>query len=100
MIVAMQYFDGCPSWQTTDARLREMQDELGFMLVHELVETPEAAEAAQFRGSPTVRVDGHDPFTASDEPFGLACRIFQTPDGPAGSPTSDQLRAVRTAAAA
>ncbi len=30
--------------------------------------------------------------TLQDEPFGLSCRMYSTPDGPAGSPTIDQLR--------
>jgi hypothetical protein len=92
--VTLLYFDGCPSWQTTDGHLRELADELDFTLTREQVETPAAAERLQFRGSPTVLVDGQDVFAAGDEPVGLSCRIYQTPDGPAGSPTLQQLRQV------
>lgn len=92
--VTLLYFDGCPSWQTTDARLRSLADELGFTLRHQKVDTPEAAEQSNFRGSPTVLVDGQDLFATGDEPVGLACRVYQTPDGPAGSPTLEQLRQV------
>ncbi len=56
-----------------------------------MITTPEEAEAAGFRGSPTILVDGVDPFARGDEPFGLACRVFQTPDGPAGSPSVEQI---------
>jgi len=94
MDVTLLYFDGCPSWQTTDQRLRELADEHGFDVTHRKVETPEAAEELSFRGSPTVLVDGRDPFAEGDEPVGLSCRIYQTPDGQAGSPTMDQLREV------
>ena len=59
-----------------------------------LVETPEEAEASRFRGSPTILVDGEDPFASGDMAFGLACRLYRTPDGPAGSPTTEQLEAV------
>lgn len=90
--VTLLYFDGCPSWQVADERLRTLQDELGFTLERELVETPEAAEARAFRGSPTILVDGRDVFAKGDEPVGLSCRIYQTPEGPAGAPTVDQLR--------
>jgi hypothetical protein len=86
--------DGCPSWQTTDRRLRELADELGFDVAYRKVESPEAAEELSFRGSPTVLVDERDPFAQGDEPAALWCRIYQTPDGPAGSPTTDQLREV------
>lgn len=92
--VTLLYFDGCPHWQTTDERLRSLADELDFVLDHERVDTQEAAEARSFRGSPTILVDGDDPFARGDEPVGLSCRIYQTPDGPAGSPTPDQLRSV------
>lgn len=91
--VALLYFDGCPSWQTADERLKSLADELGFDLRYRRIETPEAAEAWSFRGSPTILVDGHDVFAAGDEPVGLSCRIYQTPDGPAGAPTVEQLRA-------
>ena len=94
MDVTLLYFDGCPSWQTTDQRLRELADELGFHLAHRKIETPETAEALSFRGSPTVLIDGRDPFARGDEPVGLSCRIYQTPEGSAGSPTVEQLREV------
>jgi len=90
--VRLQYFDGCPNWKLADQRLRTLADEFGFELTHESVETPEAAEALEFRGSPTILVDGRDPFASGDAPVGLTCRIYQTPDGPAGSPTLTQLR--------
>lgn len=92
--VTLLYFDGCPSWQTTDQRLRTLADERDFTLRHQKVDTPEAAEEWSFRGSPTVLVDGRDVFAVGDEPVGLACRVYQTPDGPAGSPTIEQLREI------
>lgn len=91
--VALLYFEGCPSWQSADERLRLLADELGFVLRYRRIETPETAEACSFRGSPTILVDGEDVFAEGDEPVGLSCRIYQTPDGPAGSPTVEQLRA-------
>jgi hypothetical protein len=94
MDVTLLYFDGCPSWETTDQQLRSLADELGFDLAYCKVESPEAAEEMSFRGSPTVLIDGHDPFARGGEPVGLACRIYQTPDGTVGSPTVEQLREV------
>ena len=121
--VTICYFDGCPHWQQVNERLRSLRAvalemvfgavvgpsglgwihesevmtylaELGFLLRHELVATVEDAEAASFRGSPTILIDGRDPFARGDEPVGLSCRIYQTPNGPAGSPTDAQLREV------
>jgi len=36
-------------------------------------------------------VDGRDPFAKGGEQSGLACRLYSTPQGPAGSPTIEQL---------
>lgn len=57
-----------------------------------LVETPEEAEAIDFRGSPSILLNGIDLFPDPAAPVGLACRIYVTPDGFAGAPTLDQLR--------
>lgn len=94
--VMLQYFDGCPNWELADRRLRALADELGFDLDRQRVDTPEAAERYSFRGSPTILVDGSDPFASGDEPVGLSCRVYATPDGRAGAPTTDQLREMLT----
>lgn len=93
MDVTLRHFDGCPNWELADRRLRDLADERGFTLRYEQVETPEQAERLGFAGSPTVLVDGTDPFATGDEPTGLACRVYVTEKGPQGSPTVDQLRA-------
>jgi hypothetical protein len=92
--VTLLYFDGCPHWRVADERLRRLADELDFDLRHELVASPEDAEARSFRGSPTILVEGRDVFARGDEPVGMSCRIYHTPDGPSGAPTLEQLRAV------
>ena len=55
------------------------------------VTTPEDAERLRFRGSPTVLVDGTDPFAQESDPVGLSCRVFRTPDGLRRAPTVAQL---------
>lgn len=92
MDVTLLYFDGCPNWRTTDERLAELAGELGLKVQRRRVETPEEAVAIGFPGSPTVLVEGRDPFATGTEPGGLACRLYHTPDGPRGSPTLEQLR--------
>ncbi|MGI8793757.1 MAG: thioredoxin family protein [Acidimicrobiales bacterium] len=91
MRVELLYFDDCPNWTTADSYLTALAETGGFEVVHRVISTAAEAEAAQFRGSPTILVDGRDPFALGNEPFGLSCRIYQTPDGPAGSPTLAQL---------
>lgn len=93
MKITLQYFDGCPNWKITDQNLQALigQMGLGAEIEYRLVETPEAAEEHDFRGSPTVRINGVDPFAQEDAPVGLSCRIHVTDDGPAGSPSREQL---------
>ncbi|MDH3753601.1 MAG: thioredoxin family protein [Acidimicrobiia bacterium] len=99
MDITLQYIDDCPNWKTADDHLRALRAELPDLVVtHQLVNTPDEAEAVGFRGSPSILVDGIDPFADPGAPVGLSCRVYQTPDGPAGSPTIDQLRAVLTRA--
>ena len=94
MKLELLYFGDCPNWEVAAERLDDVASGRGLTVERRLVKTTEEAEAARFRGSPTILVDGQDPFAAGDEPFGLACRVYQTPDGPAGSPTTVQIEAV------
>ena len=94
MEVSLLYFDGCPHWTVAAQRLEEALAKVGRVgetVSHGLVETPEDAERLGFIGSPTILVDGEDPFATGSEQTALACRVFNTPEGPAGSPTVEQL---------
>lgn len=99
MEITLQYFDDCPNWKITNRHLRVLIDELALdtEVRYQRIETPEIATEQNFRGSPTVLVNGNDPFADADAPVGLSCRIYGTEDGPAGSPTLDQLRQALTA---
>ena len=96
MRVVLQYFDGCPSWRVADDRLRRalQQLEVDAEVIYERVETVEDARRLDFRGSPSLLVDGRDPFADQCAPVGLSCRIYQTQEGPRGAPSVDQLVAV------
>jgi len=94
MEITLQYFDGCPNWTITAERLATIaQAHPDMTVTRQLVETPEEAEAIGFHGSPSILVNGTDVFADPSAPVGLACRIYATPDGFAGAPTLDQLRA-------
>jgi len=88
------YFDDCPNWRVAAGRLEDVASRRGLVVEYRIVSSADEAEAVGFRGSPTALVDGRDPFATGGEPFGLACRVYQTPDGPAGSPTVEQLEGV------
>jgi len=99
MDITLQYFEGCPNWKQTEAHLESLQAEgFEFRFRYQLIETPENAARFGFRGSPTVVIDGVDPFAEPDAPVGLSCRVYRTDDGSAGSPSLDQLRAAIGAA--
>ncbi len=95
MDVTLLYFDDCPNWLVANEYLDTLLAEHPDMsITRHVVDTPEEAERTSFRGSPSFLIDGVDPFADPDDPVGLSCRVYQTPDGPAGSPTLDQLRRV------
>lgn len=93
--VTIRYFDGCPNWKVALDRVHEAVDRSdldGVEIDLERVETAEEAEKVGFRGSPTVLIDGGDPFADADAPVGLSCRVFATEQGVQGSPSVEQLR--------
>jgi hypothetical protein len=95
--VQLLCFDDCPNWELADERIRRALDVVGSTAEVErvLVETPEDAQAWHFHGSPSILVDGVDPFAAPDAPVGLSCRVYRSADGVVeGAPTVDQLVAV------
>ena len=94
MRVELLYFDGCPSWQVAEQRLAEALGALGrddVVVTRHRVETQDEAEDLRFIGSPTIRIDGMDPFASGEEQVGLACRVYRTETGPSGSPETAPL---------
>ena len=88
------YFDECPHWVVAEERLRSALASVGRndeTIQRVLVETPEDAERLGFIGSPTILLDGRDPFATGNEQQALACRVFSTPDRGAGAPTGAKL---------
>ena len=103
--VTLLYVEDCPSWRVADRRLAEALRAVGLGTVvveHRLVRSDEEARRTGFSGSPTILLDGADPFHGGhdDAAVGLSCRLYRTPSGLAGSPTLDQLVEVLAAAAA
>ncbi len=97
MQVNVLYFDDCPNWKVARQRLHEALGAAGLadevQVTYQTVETPEEAERVGFRGSPTILVDGRDPWADRGATGGLSCRIYATEDGPDGAPSVAQLTA-------
>ncbi len=93
MHITLQYFDSCPNWKIADERLKTVISDhrLDVDLVYQLIESPEDAERFRFHGSPSLLVDGVDPFATEDTKVGYACRLFFTETGPAEAPSTEQI---------
>jgi hypothetical protein len=97
--VTMQYFDDCPHWKQAKRDLKEAIDELGLdvEITYQEVDSQGHAERLGFRGSPTILIDGRDPFADPGAPVGLSCRVYRAGEGRSGSPGVDALqRALRS----
>ena len=66
---------------------------------HRVVGAEREAAEAGMHGSPTLLVDGIDPFAAPGQPPSLSCRLYRDASGRAGpAPSVQELRRVLTAA--
>jgi hypothetical protein len=91
MRVELLFWEGCPSYAKAHAQLRASLIDAGLdpdgVILRE-IETEADAEAHQFVGSPTIRIDGVDVQPPHGEPTGLTCRVYRLRDGRI-SPTPD-----------
>jgi hypothetical protein len=96
--VTVLYFSGCPNWRTAVERVHLAAGRAGVpvRVSTRLVETQQEAERIGFTGSPTLWLDGVDPFAREGSVPALACRVYATPEGLRGSPTVAQLSDVLT----
>lgn len=94
MRIEVLHIGDCPNWEAAGGRIREALAELRdttTTVEFRLLSTPEQAALVPFAGSPTITVDGEDPFPSDGRTTDLACRIYFTPNGVAGLPTAKQL---------
>ena len=97
MKITIQYFDGCPHWKLADERVRHVLRDFSsddVTLEYQLIDSPETADQLGFHGSPTILIDGMDPFITGLEQVGMSCRVFRTEDGIQGAPTEAELHKV------
>jgi glutaredoxin len=95
MKVELFYFDGCPTCVTAEKILKEVLADEGIEADVKLVavNTDEEARKLRFPGSPTIRVDERDLFPAPErEDWRLGCRVYASPEGLKGSPTTEMFR--------
>ncbi|MBN1283922.1 MAG: DUF2703 domain-containing protein [Anaerolineae bacterium] len=91
------YWPECPSHPDAWERLQKVLAETGVEAQVNtcVIETEAEAEAADFLGSPTIRVNGRDvdPQTPAGAPARLTCRLYFREDGrPSAIPTEAMIR--------
>jgi hypothetical protein len=94
MDVELLVIPDCPN---TEPALRLVLDalaDLGLDDVRARVTVVDSAGPG-FAGSPTILIDGTDPFASSTPASGLACRVYP---GPSGLPSLSSVRAALAAA--
>ncbi|WP_460516959.1 thioredoxin family protein [Humibacter antri] len=97
MEITILHTDDCPNWRLVPGLLAQAAANAGVPepeITIRLIASPADARATPFSGSPTILVNGVDPFPSSGPVGELACRIYQTPNGLAGAPMVEQLAAV------
>jgi hypothetical protein len=87
--IEILYFRGCPHYELTVERVRDVVQAKGLDAeIHEVEVRSEAeAQRLRFLGSPTVRIDGADiePSAPDRTEFSLSCRMY----GGSGIPSSE-----------
>jgi hypothetical protein len=102
MHVTLLAVPGCPNLPVLEERLAEALDGLPALTVsRQVIATDDDAARTGMHGSPTILIDGIDPFGESGQPASVSCRLYLDSDGRAeGAPSVSQLRHALTTAAA
>jgi hypothetical protein len=89
--IEVLYCEGCPGTAQMLPDLRALAKTVHASLELHPIETPEQAEVARFLGSPTVRVDGRDVETGTEQraDYGIKCRLYPDQVGVARIPRAE-----------
>ncbi len=85
---------GCPHAELAEERLATAIAGLaGVRVIRRVAADEQEAAALGMRGSPTILIDGTDPFALPGEGPSLSCRLYRQADGSlAGAPSAEALR--------
>ena len=93
MEIDLLYVPDCPN--STAARdLIELaldRTQLTAVVRQREIHSSEEAERLGMRGSPTIVIDGRDPFAGGAGPAAMSCRLYRSDAGVSGVPTVSQL---------
>jgi hypothetical protein len=85
----------CPNEGSAVTLVRRALDDVGLKRVPirtRVVSSEQDAEELKFVGSPTIRIDGTDPFESRGMATGLACRVYVEKGVRSGLPDLSKLR--------
>ena len=98
MRVELLVVPNCPHENVASERLRQALDDAGHATTPVEVRTMTAEavdETPEFAGSPTILIDGADPFAEQATGTGaFSCRVYYGDAGLSGAPSVEQLRQV------
>lgn len=96
MRIELLWFEGCPSHQRAKELLEQVLREEGIADQVEMIQVHDDADARarKFLGSPTIRINGVDPFVEPNQKsFAIQCRMYHSPESLNSVPTKAMLRA-------
>jgi hypothetical protein len=87
---------GCPNTPVLEDRLAAvLEGRAGVSVSYQLISDEADAARWGMHGSPTLLIDGVDPFAEPGQPPSMSCRLYRDDDGQAtGAPSTGQLRQV------
>jgi hypothetical protein len=87
---------GCPHATLLEERLAQvLEGRRDVSVSRQVIEDEQEAARQGMHGSPTILVDGTDPFAEPGQPASVSCRLYRDSDGRVdGAPTASQLREV------
>lgn len=98
-VLTLMYVDHCPNWPLAAARVREAVAATGAGRVRvEWRPVTDPRSTTSFAGSPTILVQGVDPFPRPPATTSLCCRFYDTGGRLERAPSVQQLRDALTAA--
>ena len=91
--IDLLYVPGCPNLDLARnlVELALARTQLIASVRESAVHSLEEAQRFDMRGSPTILIDGDDPFADGSHPAGMACRLYRSDAGVSGVPTLRQL---------
>jgi hypothetical protein len=93
MHIAILHVPDCPNLDLARSRVSAALERTGVeaFVGDVLVASPTAADELGMHGSPTIKIDGHDPFDHDQGRGSMSCRLYRTGGRLDGAPGVAEL---------